>query len=331
MGEIQSSVNALRQPLEQLIPLDTPFVLYVEPSGYCNFKCTFCPHYLDPDSLTKDTMSLATFEKIISDISSFQSPLTVLRLIGTGEPLLNKNIVEFARLARNSSGIKAVELTTNASLLKPQLALSLSPYLDRIIVSVEGLDDSSYLKYSGMKVRFSDIVHNVRRLYEVRSGCQVYVKIHGDAVSSERDAALFYETFLPISDKAFIENLVDLWPETPTDYRSSQKARFGGQLTAKTVCSQIFKSMMINANGDIVPCCVDYQRKLILGNVLQASLSQIWHSQQLNLLRRNHLLGKKSCIAPCSECSYNDGSDVDNIDAFASEILPRILIDCLHE
>lgn len=313
--------------MQDLIPLATPLVIYVEPSGYCNFKCTFCPHYLDPDGLTKDFMELKTFEKIIEDISHFPEPLKVLRLIGTGEPLLNKNILDFAHLASQSSSIDAVELTTNASLLTCAISSQITAHLSRIIVSIEGLSDDAYLKYSGSKYKFDSIVHNVEMLYAHRGNCLVYVKIHSDAISSSLDREFFYKTFLPISDNAFIENLVDLWPEQRIEGLSNTESRFGGDMPHKKVCAQIFKSMMVNANGEVVPCCVDYQRKLKLGSVLETSLATIWNSRQLYALRRKHLMGAKETFAPCAECSYNDGSDVDDIDAYSDAILARMSLN----
>jgi hypothetical protein len=32
-----------RTALETVIPLESPFVLFVDPSDACNFKCRFCP------------------------------------------------------------------------------------------------------------------------------------------------------------------------------------------------------------------------------------------------------------------------------------------------
>lgn len=31
-----------REPLHKVVPLNTPFVFYLETSGYCNLKCQFC-------------------------------------------------------------------------------------------------------------------------------------------------------------------------------------------------------------------------------------------------------------------------------------------------
>ena len=34
-----------RTPLEKVLPLKAPYVLYIDPCGLCNFNCNFCPCY----------------------------------------------------------------------------------------------------------------------------------------------------------------------------------------------------------------------------------------------------------------------------------------------
>lgn len=47
-AKIQNQMNMVdRQPLQNLAPLATPFVIYFDPSSVCNFKCNFCFHRTD--------------------------------------------------------------------------------------------------------------------------------------------------------------------------------------------------------------------------------------------------------------------------------------------
>jgi len=80
---------------------------------------------------------------------------------------------------------------------------------------------------------------------------------------------------------------------------------------------------MVNANGDVVPCCVDFKRVNNLGNVFLENLVDIWRGKKLEEIRKIHLMGEGGSISPCNGCSYYQ-SDVDNIDARKDEILERI-------
>lgn len=43
-AKIKSKLNLQdRVPLQDVIPLETPYLIYLDPSSACNFKCQFCP------------------------------------------------------------------------------------------------------------------------------------------------------------------------------------------------------------------------------------------------------------------------------------------------
>jgi len=323
MAIIKSSVQQNRENLADVIPLSIPFVLYVELSGFCNLKCKFCPHFLDPDSLIKDNMSFETFKKVVDDIESL-GHLKVLRLIGTGEPLLNKNFLKMAQYAWKSSSVDKLELTTNGILLKKEeYQQNLTKYLDRIIISIEGLNEQAYLDVAGTKINYTKLVENIGKLYENKRDCSIYIKIHNNAIKNENDLKLFHHYFGEICDEIYVENLVNLWPETVSNLGLDSGHRFNEVDQKQTVCTQIFKSMMVNANVDVVPCCLDFKRVNNLVNVSLQSIADIWKSHKLEEIRKTHLKGKGGTISPCSGCSYYQ-SDVDNIDANKDEILKRI-------
>ena len=55
-------MNPERIPLQDGIPLETPLVIYIEPSGYCNLKCNFC-FQREEEGLIKDIMPFAVAKK----------------------------------------------------------------------------------------------------------------------------------------------------------------------------------------------------------------------------------------------------------------------------
>ena len=89
-----------RTKLENVIPLDTPFVLYVDPSSFCNLKCFYCYHSQKQKNIKFGLMFLDTFKEILKQSLEFPSPIKVLRLYGFGEPLLNPNFTQFVNLAK---------------------------------------------------------------------------------------------------------------------------------------------------------------------------------------------------------------------------------------
>mgnify|MGYP003324804349 CR=1 FL=1 len=123
----------------------------------------------------------------------------------------------------------------------------------------------------------------------------------------------------------YIENLVNLWPEVESNLGLEAGHRFdGGNLNQVKVCPQIFKSMQINSDGRVIPCCIDWKGINIIGDVNKDSVSEIWHGDKLKQLRTKHLLGKRHDFSPCKGCTMNEYSDKDNLDLHADQILNKI-------
>ena len=82
-----------RTPLETVIPLHTPYVVFVDPASACNFNCKFCPtghrDLIDDTGRYQGVMKLDVFKKVIDDLQEFDRPIKVLRMYKDGEPFLN--------------------------------------------------------------------------------------------------------------------------------------------------------------------------------------------------------------------------------------------------
>jgi radical SAM protein with 4Fe4S-binding SPASM domain len=321
--KLVSQVQGKRIALHEKIPLATPLVVYIEPSGYCNLKCKFCPHGVDGSVFKRDLMSLPLFKKLIDGLAAFPDKVKLLRVCGNGDSLMNRDLVEMLQYAREKNHADRIELVTNGTLLNDRFISELPKYLDRIICSVEGLDAEDYLRISGVKVDFQRFVDNIRKLYANRGSCKIHLKMHNEAVGDEGLKAKFFEMFGSICDEIFIENLVHLWPQYDTAF-STGKFRWGKDFVRHKVCAQIFKGVQVQADGEVVPCCVDWNRANVVGNLNTEEIRDIWRGDKLRKLQIAHLKGEKPSLEPCKNCEMNDFSEVDNVDMNAAECLMRI-------
>ena len=95
MAEFKAQFNyESRLKLEENLPLDSPLVVYVEPSSFCNLECKFCPQHNGRGEFPTFNMSLKTFQKTLDDISTFNTKPSLMRFCGIGDPLFNKEISE---------------------------------------------------------------------------------------------------------------------------------------------------------------------------------------------------------------------------------------------
>jgi radical SAM protein with 4Fe4S-binding SPASM domain len=274
-------------------------------------------------TIKKDMMSTALFRKLIDDLQEFPEKIKLLRVCGNGEPLLNPELPAMLEYASSSDKIERVELISNGILLNQRLVDVLPSFLQRMIISVEGLNAEDYLRISGVEINFDRFVDWVKAFFHQRRDCTLHIKIHNEAVETEARKERFFSLFQSCADEIFIENLVPMWPELNIECQT-QLYRYDGLLIPKQICAQIFKGFQVQADGDAVPCCVDWQRKNLIGNLHRESLAAIWRGEILLNLQLEHLRRRKNELDPCRVCTMNDYCEIDNVDACAGELLLRL-------
>lgn len=320
-----------RTPLQEVIPLSTPFVLFVDPVNTCNFRCSFCP--TGDRDLIKSTgrwqgrLDFDVYKKAINDLGEFDQPLKVLRLYKEGEPLLHTRFADMVRYAKASGHVQYIDTTTNGYLLTPdRVGPILDAGIDRINISVDGMSTEQYWQFTQTRVDFDRFVDNIRRLYERKGDCEICVKIPGDILNDE-DRQRFFDTFGDIADRVFIENFAPCWPTFDVEERTGiqiTEGIYGNTIQEVKVCPYIFYSMAVNTDGSVSLCFLDWARKLGIGDVRRESLKSIWNGDAMRRHRLAHLQGRRKDDSTCAACGQLSHCLPDNIDAWAPTLLDRI-------
>ncbi len=317
-----------RTKLEEVIPLKTPFVIFVDPADTCNFRCKFCP--TGDRGLMKKThgrnfgiMDFNLYKKIINDICEFEEPIKVLRLYKEGEPLLNPNFVDMVKYAKDKGCALKIDTTTNASLLNPKKNIDvIEAGLDRINISIEGINDKLYKDFTGISVNFKKIVENIRHFYENKGKCEMCIKINGDILSQdERDQ--FYEIFGNITDKIFVEHIAPCWPEFELNgvEVNNEYNIYNQKIKEVIVCPYVFYSFAVNSDGTVSLCFLDWSRKLLIGDTKLNSVKEIWNSNKLIEYQKFFLTKKRKNHPICGNCGQLTHCMPDDIDMYAEKIL----------
>lgn len=317
-----------RHKLEDVIPLDTPYTLAIDPSNVCNFKCNFCAIQYKKEELPfrKQFMDIELFKKIIDDLTQFPERLKVLRVNGQGEPLLNPNLPDMIRYAKEKKVADFVELITNGSKLCPCLNQKLiDSGIDRIRISIEALDSEGYKDICGANIEFSELLSNIKDLHDRSGKCEIYCKIVDVAVPTEADKNRFFELFGEICDRYFIDKVIPLWSDFDELEMNSSVTGVHGQVVRNVnVCPFPFYSLIINPDGEVTVCCADWKRKLIVGNLKTESMKEIWNGNKLRDFWIAMLEGKKNCFEMCRKCLLPMYDCNDFIDNCAENIKKRI-------
>ena len=60
------------------------------------------------------------------------------------------------------------------------------------------------------------------------------------------------------------------------------------------------KSRILGPDISPIPCCIDYDARLVMGNVREKTLEEIWHGEKFRQIRSEHLAGKYLDV--CAQC-----------------------------
>lgn len=300
-----------RVRLSEVLPLATPFLLYVFPIYACNFKCRYCIFSVGKESRgfisDKVVMDFALYRKCIDDAAKFPDKLKVLRFVGMGEPLLHPQIAEMVEYAVLKEVATTVEIITNASLLTPSVSDALiAAGLSRMIVSLQGTTKQKYQEVSGVEVDVNALVENLRYFYTHKRNAHLYIKIMDTVLDGEEDKRKFYAMFEDVCDSIAIEHTVPIYPGV--DYKKVLGSedllvtQFGLPVSEVSVCPQPFFSMQINPDGKVVPCfSLDYPE--IIGDCNVQSIHEIWNGDNFKRFRSKMLEGGGSVCEVCANCN----------------------------
>ena len=148
-----------------------PVVISVVATSNCTLSCDMCPthsrnvpkNYKWRQTAARD-MDLALFKR---GLDMFPEALEV-HIIGSGEPLLNKDFFEMVRYASDKRKMD-VKTFSNGTTIRPNIAGILESGLDGITVSINGHTAGEFSRMTGMPPKvFDDIVAGTKELIEAK-------------------------------------------------------------------------------------------------------------------------------------------------------------------
>lgn len=337
-AEIKPNYDTKRAVLADIVPLDTPFSFYIEPTRFCNLKCFYCMHSTRDDvngefkKLKYDIkhMSVEQFEKIADDIQGFNQVIKRISFSGIGEPLMNRNIPKMVKILRDSGKVDRIDILTNSLLMDNQFAQELiDAGVSKIIVSIQGLNAEDYKENCSANINYDTLLSQLKYFYDNKKENQeIYIKIIDVMLKDKEDEQKFYDTFGNMCDSIYIEHLISLeQPMGNLDGKADDsKNLFNEKVVVKNVCTIPFYYVSINVDGDVFHCSPPgLPREFSYGNVYKDNLVDIWNSKNKRDFLKLQLSQGKPNISWCKKCTcdvvYNHGEMLDDR---ATEVLERL-------
>lgn len=150
--------------------------LRISVTDRCNFRCSYCmpKEIFDKDYPYLPHTALLNFEEITRIATQFvRHGVQKFRLTG-GEPLLRKNIevliAQLAALHTPAGKPLDITLTTNGSLLARKAVALKAAGLQRVTVSLDGLDDTVFRQMNDVDFPVADVLAGIRAAQEAGLG-----------------------------------------------------------------------------------------------------------------------------------------------------------------
>lgn len=256
-----------------------------------------------------------------------QKRVKKLRLFKVGEPLLNPDVCRMIKYAKEADAAEFIEITTNGTLLNEGMNRGLiNAGLDILNISVNGINEKQYEETCGYQIDFDRFRNGIAHFYDNKGDCKIFIK-YSDIGYTEEEKNSFYQLFGDVCDEIFVETISPtLWQDTNIGENvvNAHKGTYGQALEQKQVCPFLFTTMVINDQGIVHLCCVDWKTEYILGDLKRQSIKEIWNGKTLREYQKIHLSGKKDSIALCKNCESLSANTTDNIDDYAEQLLKRI-------
>jgi len=272
-----------------------PYWLTIDPSNFCTLKCPFCPTGQGRNSRPKSMLSLDSFKRIIDELGPY---LIHIDFCNWGEPLLNKQIYEMIKIAKQYNIDTKVDSNLNILCEEDTENLILSG-LDKLIVSIDGASPETYSKYR-VGGDFNRVMDNLKLLLDKKGqlnkknpyiSWQFLVFRHNEhEIQKAKEIGGYLGVDVGIT-KAFIGNS-DWMPRNP-DNSHYQNDGINHDYTLEyfkrpqeAVCNWPWEAVVINPSGSVSPCCSVEDEKDDFSNIFQEPFREIWNSGKYRTARR---------------------------------------------
>ena len=267
--------------------------IYLEISNLCNLSCAFCPG----TKRQKKALNEEEFSALLPKIRPYTDFLYFHLM---GEPLLHPNLEQFLALA-GDVGFKII-LTTNGTLLPKQQEILLNaPALHKVNISLHAFEAND------LAVPFEDYLSGCFTFGKAAEGkILIAYRLWNQGGQDEKndDILAAMSKFFPkpwvqerrgtrIGERIYLEygDKFD-WPDLT--------AADGGE---GVFCHGLRDQLGILCDGTVVPCCLDHEGDIALGNLFTQSMEEILESPRAKAIY-DGFSQRKATEELCRKCGY---------------------------
>ena len=265
--------------------------IYIEITNICNLNCKFCPD----TNRKKQFMTLENFEKIVKRIHNYTN---LVALHVKGEPLLHNSLKEILEILEKYN--LKTNITTNGTLINKNIGtIKNSIAVRQINFSLHSMSQNESLD----KKYLNDIFESVEELDNILISYRLWnlksIKennINNDIIKQIEDyynilnlkEQLIENEFIKLKENVFINQDIEFeWPDI------NKKP-----IIEKGRCLALKEQLAILVDGTVVPCCLDSNGDIPLGNILEETIEDILNKLKSVTIKKNF----ENIVITCDLC-----------------------------
>jgi|TARA_B100001971_G_C18190022_1_gene538038 radical SAM protein with 4Fe4S-binding SPASM domain len=307
----------------------TPTIFNIETTNYCNMKCVMCPRtlYMQRKNIWIDDN---LFEKMLDNVKIhkdenlnkfwdwlekdakfdprevsengfyFSVVSRCLILHGYGEPFLDKFLIKRLKVCKERN-IPTYFSCTPATMTVEKAVQAMENELTVLKFSLDAMDDEKIKLIRGKRANYNESIEKIHKLLEIKKerGFKTLLVPCMIAFDNDSKTIELHKKFLNFwkgkDVYTYVKSQDNRW-QFEQNEKLENKSHY-----AKQYCEYPWTSATIMAEGNVVPCTQISNNEIVLGNVNEKSLKEIWNGEEYKKLRKMHITGKFPKGHKCSE------------------------------
>ena len=280
--------------------------IYMELTNVCGLSCSFCP----TKALPSKEMDLAFFESIVMQAKAYTKEVACHVV---GDPLTLSNLHAYLDIL-HKHGLKAMLTTSGYFLKKHAYDTLFHPCVKQINISLNSFNKND------TSLTFEQYINPVLALCQAKLQREedLFINLRVwnlDEMMSER---AFNETlFQKLASSFGTElDLQTIYKERPKSLRLASKVlvhfdnyfewpSLNNQIYGDGTCQGLQSHVAILANGKVVPCCLDCDGVIELGDLHESTLEEVLTAERAVNMLEGFKEGK-AIEELCQKCSYKE-------------------------
>jgi radical SAM protein with 4Fe4S-binding SPASM domain len=294
------------------LPTSGPVSVSVEPTTSCNLRCPECPSGLRQFSRPTGKVDLKAFTHWVDQLGR---TAMWLNLYFQGEPMLHPAFGEMIRIAK-SRRFYVMTSTNGHFLTDAHCQQMIGAGLDRLVVSVDGLDQQSYEQYR-QGGNLETVIQGIERLCRMKVALGVrhpYLVIQFLVLRSNEHQIPEVESWFqrPGIDEIQLKSAQFYGYETGNPlipfttkysrYRKNSSSGYAIKSRLPNFCKRLWFGAVVTWDGKVVPCCYDKDGSYVMGNLQEEPIGTIWKKRKYKAFREG-VFTKRHKIPICTNCS----------------------------